>query len=326
VIRSIQSSHSFPLASVKPLDELAEYRSYCLARTRDALAAGSTRRSVSPIDGSPLEPFATIEGFEYGRCRASGSLFLRDLAHPDAWRQLLDEVSRFRRKPESFHVDIGRQRIEYVFQPKLDWIEGALRLHGMPPPRLIEVVSPPSDFTGLLRGSRALAGVTTIGEIDLMTEDDHAAAGTADAAVLLDAIDRVPDPVALVRAVARRLTRNGLLFVTSQVSSGFDIATLGARDLYLYPPDRTNCFSLDGLKQVLERAGFTCLEVSTPGVLDVDVVIAHMRHDPSLPLSAFERQLLAAPDETRAAFQTFLQEQGMSSFARLVARKTAATT
>jgi hypothetical protein len=71
----------------------------------------------------------------------------------------------------------------------------------------------------------------------------------------------------------------------------------------------------------LTRAGFTLLEVSTPGVLDVEIVQAHLRHDPSLPLSAFERQLLAADVETHAAFQSFLQEHGMSSFARIVGRK-----
>jgi hypothetical protein len=92
-------------------------------------------------------------------------------------------------------------------------------------------------------------------------------------------------------------------------------------NLYLYPPDRTNCFSLRGLETLLGSAGFAFLEVSTPGVLDVEIVQAHHQQLPAVRLSAFERQLLASDSETRNAFQSFLQQQCMSSFARIVARK-----
>ncbi|HBH97897.1 MAG TPA: SAM-dependent methyltransferase, partial [Candidatus Omnitrophica bacterium] len=80
-------------------------------------------------------------------------------------------------------------------------------------------------------------------------------------------------------------------------------------------------FSLQGLKRLWQQAGFTLVEVSTPGMLDVEIVQRHLTHDPSLPLSAFERHLLDADQETRDAFQAFLQQQGLSSFARLVVKK-----
>jgi hypothetical protein len=71
----------------------------------------------------------------------------------------------------------------------------------------------------------------------------------------------------------------------------------------------------------LERAGFGPLEVSTPGVLDLEIVQAHRAQDPALTLPAFEEQLLAGDTQTREAFQAFLQQQHLSSFARMVARK-----
>jgi hypothetical protein len=60
---------------------------------------------------------------------------------------------------------------------------------------------------------------------------------------------------------------------------------------------------------------------STPGVLDVEIVQTHLRADPALPLSSFERQVLAADAQTQQAFQTFLQQNQMSSFARIIGRK-----
>lgn len=138
---------------------------------------------------------------------------------------------------------------------------------------------------------------------------------------MLESLDRVGDPSALLRAVAGRLARGGLLFVTALVASGFDVAVLGLSNLYLYPPDRANCFSRRGLELLLERAGFGLLEVSTPGVLDVEIVKAHLGQGAWPSVGAFERQVLAADEETQTAFQAFLQQHGLSSFARVVARK-----
>src|SRR5439155_24285794 len=101
----------------------------------------------------------------------------------------------------------------------------------------------------------------------------------------------------------------------------FDTPVLWTRTVYLYPPDRTNCFSLRGVEMLLTRAGFELLEVSTPGVLDVEIVRAHVERDAGIPLSRFERELLAGDDQVHSAFQTFLQQNGMSSFARMVARR-----
>src|SRR3989338_2660212 len=242
-MRSIQTTLTFPLSSIKPLEGLLRYRRYCLDAMRRAFQHGVKRRDRSPVSGVPLESVGTVEGFSYGRCPDGGGLFLMTVTDPQAWAGLLADVSRYRHSPSGFHAD------------------------------------------------------------------------------LLESLDRVDDPVALLHAVHQRLVPGGLLFVTALVASGFDMAVLGLRNLYLYPPDRTNCFTLQGLQSVLERAGFGLLEVSTPGVLDLEIVQAHRRQDPALALSAFEEQLLAVDQETREAFQAFLQQQRLSSFARLVARK-----
>lgn len=327
-MRSIATGQTFPLASVKPLDGLLKYRAYCLDATRRSLAGPRRRRERSPVGETGLDRFGEVEGFEYLQCPETGSLFLAEVAPPPAWARLLADVSRYRRSPDAFHTGIARARNDTVYAPKLEWIESTLRLQGLSRPRLLEVVSPPSDFRPLLEGSRALTEVVTVDEMEMASAGavDPApgrwnGVGTAEVAVLLESLDRVDDPAGLLRAVAGRLIDEGLVFVTALVASGFDVTVLGLDNLYLYPPDRTNCFTLRGLDRLLRRAGFMPLEVSTPGVLDVEIVQAHLRHDPSIPLSEFERHLVKADAETHAAFQSFLQQCGLSSFARIVARK-----
>lgn len=320
-MRSAQTDDSFPLASVKPLERLLQYRAHCVAAVQDALRTGPMRRrDRSPVSNARLEPYGDIEGLAYARCPESGSLFLVELPEARGWARLLAELNQYRHSPDAFYSDIAQSRVDHVYAPKLEWIRETLRLQGIRRPRLLEGVTPPSHLTGLLSDSGLFEAIVTVDETAL-------AGGTAQptapvqAAVLLESLDRVDDPVALLHGVREPLEDGGLLFVTALVCSGFDFAVLGLRNLYLYPPDRANCFSLEGLSTLMSRAGFALLEVSTPGVLDVEVVLAHLRLDPSLPLSMFERQVVNADAETRAAFQAFLQQQGLSSFARLVARK-----
>jgi hypothetical protein len=209
-----------------------------------------------------------------------------------------------------------------VYRPKVEWIEETLRLQGIRRPRLLEVTTPPSELTSLLESSGAIAGVITVDEMALAGGGQAATSrDRAQAAVLLESLDRVDDPAALVRGVVERLEPGGLVFVTALVASGFDVAVLGLKNLYVYPPDRANCFSLAGLSRLLESAGLTLLEVSTPGVLDLEIVRSHADQDPSITLSRFERQILDADEPTHAAFRAFLQQRGLSSFARIVGRK-----
>lgn len=321
-MRSIQTRHMFPLSAVKPLERLETYRSRCLAATKAALQGGGRRRTCSPVTSGLLESFGEVGGLEYLRCRDTGSLFLGTVGRPAAWAGVLREVNRERHAPAGFYSGLEQSRSENVYTPKLEWIHNTLLLQGIRQPRLMEVVTPPSDFSGLLTGSGLIRDVAIADEMELREEAAAAEDKPVDVAVLLESLDRVDDPTSLLRAVAARLVGGGLVFITALVCSGFDIAVLGCRSLYLYPPDRTNCFSLGGLEDLISRAGFTLLEVSTPGVLDVEIVDAHVRHDPSISLSAFEQQLLQAPAEARSTFQLFLQQQGLSSFARIVGRKT----
>ena len=321
---STQTSVVFPLSAVKPLEGLLRYRAHCLAAMQQGRSEFTRRREHCPADGARLEREGEVEGFGYGRCPQDGSLFLEMVPAPKVWAELLAYVSELRHSPAAFHAGLVQSRTDHVYAPKLEWIRDTLRVQGIDHPTLLEAISPPSPFTQLLQDSGICSAVLALEEMALA----HAT-GTlrpdpsVEGAVLLESLDRVDDPLGVLQGVADRLRPGGLIFLTALVASGFDMTALGLHNQYLYPPDRTNCFSLQGLSMLVQRAGFTLLEVSTPGVLDVEVVQAHRRYDSTLRFSAFERQVLDADEETRSAFQAFLQQRGLSSFARIVGRKLA---
>lgn len=318
-MQSVQISHAFPLSDVKPLDGLLTYRNACLKAVQKACVGSTVRRRVSPVNGKPLESWAVIDRLEYGRCPTTGSLFFTELPSSEAWEKVLLEISTLRNSPKIFHTPLVKSRRENVYAPKVEWIQNTVRLEGMKRPKVMEVVSPPSPFTSLLQESGTFGEVLTVSEMALRMGRESCR--NVDVAVLLESLDRVDDPQALLKQTGISLKKGGLLFVTALVSSGFDMSVLGSNNAYLYPPDRTNCFSLEGIKTLLLQNGFKLSEVSTPGVLDLEVVRAHITHYPKLFLSSFEKTLLASPVEVQVAFQTFLQQANFSSFARVVGIK-----
>ncbi len=319
-MRSIETDSTFPLSEVKPLDGITPYRAFCLEATRKALSGTRTRRQKSMITGATLVSAGQSEGLEYLRCPDTGSLFLADIAPAGVWESLLKEVAEFRHSPNAFHANLSVSRAENVYLPKLQWIENTLRIQGLSNVRLLDVMTPPNNFSELLKQSSAFESVTSVEEMTLAHRPDSVKA-SADAAVLLESLDRVDEPQALLKALRERLSPGGLLFVTALVASGFDMSVLGLNNKYLYPPDRSNCFTRQGLERLLTQAGFRLVEVSTPGVLDVEIVQGHRKQNAQLPLSSFERHILDSDEETRSQFQSFLQQRGLSSFARIVGRK-----
>lgn len=91
-------------------------------------------------------------------------------------------------------------------------------------------------------------------------------------------------------------------------------------DAKIFPFEHVLLPSVDGLKMLLSRAGFTMLEYSTPGRRDVEFV--HDHRDSIPPDNLFLRYMIDHGDETAfAEFQRFLQKNGFSSHAQIVAKK-----
>jgi hypothetical protein len=78
---------------------------------------------------------------------------------------------------------------------------------------------------------------------------------------------------------------------------------------------------MDGLTKLFEKTGFEVLDFFTPGTLDVEYVL-QARDAAAQPDDLFLRRLLDEADTaTLLDLQRFLQKNGLSSSARIVARK-----
>ena len=140
-----------------------------------------------------------------------------------------------------------------------------------------------------------------------------------DIALSLNLVQQANDPDRHLRELNRHLEKNGLLFLSARIGTGFDILVL-REHAQVYPYEYVSLLSRKGLELALERNGFRMLDYSTPGSMDVGYVRARYAFIPEEDL--FVRNLIRDSDErTLQELQRFLQKSGMSSYAHIVAQK-----
>lgn len=138
--------------------------------------------------------------------------------------------------------------------------------------------------------------------------------------VAFEVIEHLYDPQEFLRAARGLLARDAYLILSCPNGLGFDVAELGAHSQAI-DAEHLNLFNPTSIEVLLQRTGFTLVEVTTPGRLDAEIV-RDAALENALPLGAFLQRVLIDQWETLGwPFQQFLAENGLSSHMWIVARR-----
>lgn len=322
---------------IKPSDLLQEYirlteqdvRNLLLEKgaLKDCACTGCGSRAVS----SSSEKF----GMTYKECSECGTLYISPRPDEATLSNYYKSSAARTFWRGEFSKTTGNKRREKIVKPRFEWIVESTQEYlpraesyadiGATQYGYIEEVGRDPFFrrkamVNPLVDPKALswpAGIKVVENASWETELKG-----VDVVSLFEVADRVSDPDALLNQVNGCLNKNGLCFMTAILSSGFDVKTLKEKSDKLYPPDRLNVFSVEGLRGLFGRHGFECLEFSTPGIFDVEIVRKALSLRPDMDVSPFAKYWILKRDaETRKAFQQFLQENLLSSYGRILLRK-----
>jgi SAM-dependent methyltransferase len=138
---------------------------------------------------------------------------------------------------------------------------------------------------------------------------------TFDLVISSEVLEHVFSPPAFAAAIARLTRPGGHALVTGLAYEGFDILFLQERSKSVSPPHHLNFLSVDGAQRVFTHAGFSGVDIWTPGVLDVDIALnSGVPHE-------FLRVLKSRGDEAARDLQAWLQKYNLSSHMWVLARK-----
>mgnify|MGYP002009162255 CR=1 FL=1 len=276
------------------------------------------------------------DGFEYRECTDCRSLY--QSPRPDA-----ATLARFYRDAESvkfwgteFYRQTAEARREKLFKPRAHDIASLAEHHLPADPAarfcdigpgygtLLEEVAATERFASVrgVEPAPSLAALCrnkgfeiTEATAESLPDDTP----RADLVTAFEVLEHVPSPLEFMTGVGRLLADGGVALLTTLTADGFDIQTLWSRSKSVYPPHHINLLSVDGYRRLIDRAGLTCLEITTPGKLDVDIVRNILAESPEIEISPFVRRLVMDADEAaRAAFQSFLADNRLSSHIRIL--------
>jgi hypothetical protein len=111
------------------------------------------------------------------------------------------------------------------------------------------------------------------------------------------------------------------LRIGTRSASGFEIQLLW-EEARVYPLEHINLVSVEGIRHLVEKAGFIIEELSTPGQLDLQIIERQLQSRQEFSLWRFLSYILQHRGEnTKNSFQKFLQENLLSSHLQILCKK-----
>ena len=274
-------------------------------------------------------------GLRYAECNHCNTLYISPRPDDDALRRYYKESKARRFWQEELSKLTQKKRREKIIKPRFEWIVDSTREYLPEATHIDDVNANQAGYIEELIQTDFFTRKTIFNPLlssDTFSDDtirvvnapsnETSLDGEADVVTLFEVADRTSNVDGLFNKTRRMLRKNGLCFMTDILISGFDLQTLWKGAENISPPDRLNVFSVEGLKALFERHDFECIEFSTPGMLDVQIVESAMRNDHKLKLPRFTRYLLKNKDEAaKISFQQFLQRNLLSSYGRILIRK-----
>ena len=248
--------------------------------------------------------------------------FYRNSSARKFWRNELSKATQKKRREK-----IAKPRYEWVSDSIREYLPDAASLLDLNTNQetILEEISLLGGFKQkLLLNPFMNIGENQVAEIEIVNEPlrDLAIQNELDVVTLFEVPDRTSDVESLFQNIHRLLRRDGLCFITAILISGLDLQVLWTTADNLFPPDRLNVFSVEGLQALFERHGFECLEFSTPGLLDIDIIARNIVEKPGADVPRFIKYMIEnRSPETKKAFQEFLEANLLSSYGRILIRK-----
>ena len=309
-------------ADIRPKELLEKYHELCL---KDAQAINHLEFVEIHCPGCSSESSRLKfkkNGFAYVQCTDCGSLYCSP-------RPTIEALNRFYENSQSaqywanvFFPAVAEARKEKLFRKKALEISKNLSINGNKdelsicdvgagygifleelqkvfPDSTLYAIEPCIELAEICRKK----GISTLVSV---AEDANEWKDRFDLVISSEVIEHVFSPEEFVKSLYNLSRPGGTVIMTGLGYEGFDILVLQEKSNSIFPPLHINFLSLDGFEVIFKRAGFNKIEVWTPGVLDVDIVL----NSGSAPEFL---QVMTKRQNALSDFQSFLSNHNMSS-------------
>ncbi len=276
-------------------------------------------------------------GFKFERCTDCQTVYMNPRATPE----ILDDFysnSRLYAYWDKYIFPASRStRMQNIFRPRVEYINDLCKKENIETNLIVEIGSASGMFCeeatksnhfkrvlGIEPSSDQVETCRQLGleVIESTIENVKDLDQTADIVVSFETIEHISSPSSFILSARNILKKEGLMVLTCPNYLGFDILCMGKNSDSL-DAEHINMFNPDSLRLLVENSGFSVLEISTPGKLDVDIVQKNYKLNKlSFEKNSFMHHLFNHSDQKILnKFQTFLSDNLLSSHMLIAAKK-----
>lgn len=317
-------------AEIRPQELFNQYLELS-ARDGAALDRSKFVEVDCPGCGSKQSPTQFLKnGYQYKKCKECNSLYCSPRPSNAQLGELYSKSESSHFWSNVFFPKVQEARREKLFRPKAQKVFDLIQKRGLKVETLCDVGAGHGLFLEELRpffkGVKisAVEPDPTSAQVcrdkgfdvcQTLVEDAHVWEGKFDFVICSEVIEHVFDVGQFLNSLGRLLKPGGHCLITGLGYEGFDLLTLQEHSKAIFPPHHLNFLAQAGFDQGFKRNGFSNVDVWTPGVLDVDIVIN------SGIQNEFVEALKRRGPEAVQAFQKFLSENNLSSHVWVLAKK-----
>ncbi len=319
---------------IRPQKMFDEYLRLAQADTMHFFADAPRKDGPCPACNAAGEFAFTKHGFDYETCTVCDSLFVNPRPIASAFVKYYTEAPSAKFWATTFYKETASARREKIWKPKARIVRDALEYYGAVRHSVIDIGGGYGLFAEELRElsgqaptviepGPCLASICRerfLNVIQKFLEDVRAIdlPTGPKAFVSFELFEHLHNPPAFLDHLKGLMNSGDLFLFTTLSGSGVDIQVLWEDSKSVSPPHHLNFFNPRSVGILLERVGLEMLEVTTPGQLDIDILVNNQFHIKD----RFWRTFIAtAPDSVKEQWQRLIAASGWSSHMMVICRR-----
>jgi 2-polyprenyl-3-methyl-5-hydroxy-6-metoxy-1,4-benzoquinol methylase len=277
------------------------------------------------------------EDFSYSLCRDCGTLYQTPRPSLEEYEAFYSNSKSSRYWSEVFYPAVAEVRREKIIKPRVESLLSICKNSNIQVDRLIDIgagygifldewrnIMPKTELIAI-EPSVHLAkecNNKNLNTINSIVENVRGYENYADLVVCFEVLEHVDSPLEFLKTMKRMVRPGGYLFISTLCIDGFDLQTLWEKSSQISPPHHINFLSIKGFEKLFERLGLDEVNITTPGMLDVDIVKNFMKsHEAEVLKNDRFLSFILEDQNISDLFQTFLQENKLSSHAWVIGKK-----